>query len=50
LTVSGNHASRVFSVGGGVTVTLAGLTVADGAAAQGANVVSSVQLLAALRR
>jgi hypothetical protein len=30
LTVSGNHASRVFSISGGVTVTIAGLTIADG--------------------
>jgi hypothetical protein len=30
LTVSGNHTSRVFDIRGGVTVTLAGLTVADG--------------------
>ena len=30
LAVSGNHASRVFSVSGGVTVTIAGLTITDG--------------------
>ena len=30
LTVSGNHASRVFDIGGGVTVTIAGLTIANG--------------------
>src|SRR5262245_4322479 len=30
LTVSGDHASRVFDVQGGVTVTIAGLTIADG--------------------
>jgi hypothetical protein len=32
LTVSGNHASRVFHVSGGIDVTLRGLTVADGLA------------------
>lgn len=32
LTVSGNHASRVFDVSGGATVTIAGLTIADGVA------------------
>src|SRR5262249_5131301 len=30
LAVSGNHQSRVFSITGGVTVTLAGLTITDG--------------------
>jgi predicted outer membrane repeat protein len=30
LTVDGNHASRVFHVSGGVTVTIAGLTVTNG--------------------
>ncbi len=30
LTISGNHAGRVFDVSGGVTVTIAGLTIADG--------------------
>lgn len=30
LTVSGNHASRVFDIQGGATVTLAGLTIANG--------------------
>src|SRR5207302_1486338 len=30
LTVSGNNASRVFDIQGGVTVTLAGLTIANG--------------------
>jgi hypothetical protein len=33
LAVSGNHANRVFSISGGVTVTLAGLTITDGRAA-----------------
>src|SRR5262249_10570757 len=32
LTVSGNNASRVFDIEGGATVTIAGLTVADGSA------------------
>jgi len=30
LTVSGNHASRIFSISGGATVTIAGLTITDG--------------------
>src|SRR6516165_9288366 len=30
LTLSGNHASRVFAISGGVTVTIAGLTITDG--------------------
>src|SRR5262249_59574656 len=30
LTVSGNHSSRVFDIQGGATVTLAGLTIANG--------------------
>src|SRR5262249_22369180 len=32
LTISGNHASRVFDISGGVVVTIAGLTIADGLA------------------
>lgn len=32
LTVSGNHASRVFDISGGVTVTIAGMTITDGLA------------------
>ena len=32
LTVSGNHVSRVFSVSGGTTVSIAGLTMTDGLA------------------
>jgi hypothetical protein len=32
LAVSGNHASRVFSISGGVTVTIARLTIIDGLA------------------
>src|SRR5262249_46750277 len=32
LAVSGNHASRVFAVSGGVTVTIAGLTITEGLA------------------
>src|SRR6516164_9806958 len=35
LAVSGNHASRVFSISGGVTVTLAGLTITDGRVGSG---------------
>src|SRR6266852_1506944 len=30
LAVSGNHASRVFDISGGVTVTIAGLTITNG--------------------
>lgn len=30
LAVSGNHASRVFEVSGGVSVTVGGLTISDG--------------------
>src|SRR5262245_32066555 len=30
LAVSGNHQSRIFSISGGVTVTIAGLTLTDG--------------------
>ncbi len=30
LAVSGNHASRIFAVSGGVTVIIAGLTISDG--------------------
>jgi hypothetical protein len=30
LTISGNHASRVFDISGGVTVTIAGLSIANG--------------------
>jgi hypothetical protein len=33
LAVSGNHQSRVFAISGGVTVTVAGLTITDGQAA-----------------
>jgi len=32
LTVDGNHASRVFHVSGGVTATIAGLTISNGSA------------------
>ena len=35
LTVSGNHASRVFDIQGGATVTIAGLTIADGLVVDG---------------
>src|SRR6516164_3623461 len=34
LAVSGNHASRIFNISGGVTVTIAGLTLTDGLALQ----------------
>jgi len=30
LAVSGNHASRIFAISGGATVTIAGLTITDG--------------------
>ena len=33
LTISGNNASRVFNIGSGVTVTISGLTIANGYAA-----------------
>src|SRR5262249_3700951 len=49
LTVSGNHASRVFDISGGVVVTIAGLTIAHGLAlaagteaAQGGGAVQNV--------
>ena len=32
LTISGNHSSRAFDISGGVTVTIAGLTIANGVA------------------
>jgi hypothetical protein len=32
LTVSGNHAGRVFDISGGLTVTIAGMTITDGLA------------------
>jgi hypothetical protein len=32
LTISGNHASRVFDISGGVTVTIDGMTISDGLA------------------
>jgi hypothetical protein len=35
LAVSGNHASRVFDISGGVTVTMTGLTITDGLVAPG---------------
>src|SRR6516162_6413052 len=42
LAVSGNHASRVFSISGGVTVTIAGLTITNGLAlgAQGGGILN----------
>src|SRR5262249_10909840 len=33
LAVSGDHASRIFNISGGATVTIAGLTITDGLAA-----------------
>jgi hypothetical protein len=41
LTVSGNHASRVFDVSAGVAVTVAGLTMTDGRADGSAPVLAS---------
>jgi hypothetical protein len=35
LAVSGNHQSRIFDISGGVTVTIAGLTITDGLAVGG---------------
>src|SRR4051794_2243094 len=35
LAVSGNHQSRIFSISGGVTVTIAGLMITDGRAVGG---------------
>jgi hypothetical protein len=41
LTVSGNHASRIFDISAGVTVTIAGMTMTDGLANNSAAVVAS---------
>src|SRR5262249_28477847 len=41
LTVDGNHASRVFDISGGVTVTIAGMTMTDGLANGSAPVLAS---------
>jgi hypothetical protein len=41
LTVSGNHASRVFDISSGATVTIAGLTMTDGLAAGNSPVLAS---------
>jgi hypothetical protein len=38
LAVSSNHASRIFNISGGVTVTLAGLTITEGSATQGGGI------------
>jgi hypothetical protein len=38
LTISGNHASQVLAIAQGATVTLAGLTIADGQAVTGAGI------------
>src|SRR5262249_13061676 len=35
LTISGNHASRVFDIQGGATVTIGGLTIANGLVVDG---------------
>ncbi|HEX4613311.1 MAG TPA: choice-of-anchor Q domain-containing protein [Urbifossiella sp.] len=40
VTVSGNHASRVFNVGSGVTATLTGLTITQGSASQAGGVMN----------
>jgi hypothetical protein len=42
LTVSGNHASRVFDISGGVTVTISGMTMTDGLANGSSPVLASV--------
>src|SRR5262245_56353410 len=41
LSVSGNHASRVFDVSAGATVTIAGMTITDGLANGSAPVIAS---------
>ena len=38
LTISGNQASRVFSIAAGVTVEISGVTIADGAAEDGGGI------------
>ena len=38
LTISGNHASRVFSIAAGITVDISGVTIADGAAQDGGGI------------
>jgi hypothetical protein len=43
LAVSGNHASRVFNISGGVTVTIAGLTITDGLAVGGPGTGGGIQ-------
>src|SRR5262249_35367033 len=40
LTVSGNHASRVFDITGGVTVTMANLTISNGLADHGGGILN----------
>src|SRR5262249_62405763 len=40
LAVSGNTASRVFDIGGGVSVALAGLTIRDGLADHGGGILN----------
>jgi hypothetical protein len=41
VTVSGNHASRVFDVPSGFTVAVSGLTIADGSAASGGGIANA---------
>src|SRR5262249_44386422 len=43
LAISGNHASRVFNISGGVTVTIAGLTITDGLATGGPGTGGGIQ-------
>src|SRR5262249_31840497 len=38
LTVSGNHASRVFDISSGVKVSISGLTIADGSQTRGGGI------------
>lgn len=47
LTVGGDGRSQVFDVSGGVTATIAGLTIADGSASLGAGIANSGTLTVA---
>jgi hypothetical protein len=40
ITVSGNHASRIFDISGGASVQISGLTVANGLASQGGGILN----------
>ncbi|HMC89491.1 MAG TPA: hypothetical protein VKI17_08080, partial [Gemmataceae bacterium] len=40
ITVSGNHASRVFDISGAANVSISGLTIADGLATQGGGILN----------